>query len=57
MSEFIHPPELSIFAQPWLNQGVCRVQHIDYRPVAQLSDDTVVECVGHNIYQGVGHNI
>jgi hypothetical protein len=43
MSDFVHPPELSLFAEPWLTQGVSKVQSVDYRPVAQLNDLTVID--------------
>lgn len=39
----VHPSELSIFAEPWLTEGVTKVQYVDYRPIAQLSDDTVID--------------
>ncbi len=43
MSEFIHPPELSLFAEPWPSQGINKIQLIEYRPVTQLNDNSVVE--------------
>ena len=43
MSDFIHGSELSIFSNPWPNRGIDRVQCIDYRPVSQIRDNTVIE--------------
>ena len=41
-TEFIHPQELSIFAEPWLSQGVNKVQYVDYRPLAPIRADTII---------------
>ena len=43
MADFIHSPELSLFANPIQSKGISRLQYIDYRPVGQLNDDSVIE--------------
>ena len=43
MGEIVHPPELSLFDEPAQSKGISRIQYVNYRPVAQLSDDSVIE--------------
>lgn len=43
MAEFVHAPELSLFAEPLLSQGISKIKYVDYRPVAQLTDTSVID--------------
>ncbi len=43
MSEFVHVPELSIFEHPKPISGIDKAQYIDFRPVAPVTDDSVIE--------------
>ena len=43
MGEVIHASELSLFDVPVQSRGISRIQYVNYRPVAQLSEDSVIE--------------
>ena len=43
MAEVAHPEELSIFQKPGRKKGVERIQYVDYRPLADLSDTSVID--------------
>ena len=43
MADIVHPTELSLFEQPVQSKGISRVQYVNYRPVGQVNDDSVIE--------------